>query len=191
MSIEECPERLRLIDAYSQKVTELSSRLDWLKRSIQERNDDDWSAAEVCRAESQTAWEALESHIAEHKCIGAAPGANYESHGMLEKAAMAAPVAIMVVDDDRRCVEMNEAAEQILGLKRAEILGRRLDDFFFNASGESVPEAWQGLIAEGTMEGICKVVGDQAQRQFAYRAKANFTPGFHLGVLCEMKAPDK
>jgi PAS domain-containing protein len=186
LSIEECPERLRLIDAYSQKVTELSSRLDWLKRAFQERNDDDWTAAEACRAESQTAWEAIESHIAEHKCIPAAPGANYESHGMLEKAAMAAPVAILVVDDDRRCVEMNQATEQILGLKRAEILGRRLDDFFLNASGESIPVAWQGLIADGTQEGIFEVAAHGTPRQFAYRAKANFTPGFHLGILCEV-----
>jgi PAS domain S-box-containing protein len=186
LSIEDCPERLRLIEAYSQKVTELSSRLDWLKQPFQERNDHDWTAAEVCRAESQTAWEALENHLAEHKCIPAAPGANYESHGILEKAAMAAPVAILVVDDDRRCVEMNEATEQILGLKRVEILGRRLDDLFSNTSGESIPVAWQGLIADGTQEGICEVRGDGTPRQFAYRAKANFTPGFHLGVLCEV-----
>ena len=186
MSIEECPERLRLIDAYSQKVTELSSRLVWLKRAFQERNDDDWTAAEACRAESQTAWEAIENHIADHKCIPAAPSANYESHGMLEKAAMAAPVAILVVDDDRRCVEMNEATEQMLGLKRAEILGRRLDDFFSNTGGESIPVAWLRLIADGTQEGICEVVGDGTPRQFAYRAKANFTPGFHLRVLCEV-----
>jgi len=71
LRIEDCPERLRLIDAYSHKVTELSSRVDRLKQPFQERNDDDWSAAELCRAESQTAWEAIESHIAEHKCIPA------------------------------------------------------------------------------------------------------------------------
>ena len=69
------------------------------------------SAAAVARADSQAAWEALEKHIEAHKCIDVPlptsdPG---NATDILGKAALAALDLIVVADDDRQFVEVNEA----------------------------------------------------------------------------------
>ena len=188
MSLEECTERLRLIDEYGKSVTDLSSRLDSLRQATPQRNENDWISAEASRVESQTAWEALEQHIAEHKCVpwSAAPG----SGSIMERAAMAALDAIVVADDDRRYVEVNEAAAEAMGLPRQEIVGRRVDEFFSGPRGQTIPIAWKGFVAKGTQRGVCETVAP-GQRKFEYRAKANFEPGLHLAVLREVKDDDK
>jgi len=66
---EECSERIRLTDEYSRLVTELNALLDSLRMSSREPDDGVWSAAEAARTLSQQAWEALEQHIQDHRCI--------------------------------------------------------------------------------------------------------------------------
>jgi PAS domain-containing protein len=160
----ECPERLRLIDEYSRSVTDLSRRLDSLKQCPLQRNDCDFTFTEASRVESQTAWEALEEHIAQHQCVPWEPN----SGSLLEKAAMAALDMILVLDDDCRCVDVNDAAAEVFGLPRGEIVGRRLDELI--------------SVVRGSQRGICAL----AARKFEYRARANFAPGFHLSVLREV-----
>ena len=48
-------------------------------------------------------------------------------------AGVPAQLAIMVVDDERRCLEANLAACRLLGLPRRAVIGRTFDDFL--ASG--------------------------------------------------------
>jgi PAS domain-containing protein len=181
---DECPERIRLTDEYCRTITEFNIRKEVLERSSPQRNSEDWAAAEAARALSQEAWDAVAKHIATHKCMPMAwPG---PSGGALEAAAMHALDVIMVADDQRRFVDVNEAAAEALGLPRDEIIGRSVDDFFLYIQGESVPEAWAAFIADGVQAGVCELISP-AQRRFAYRAKANFAPGFHLGVLREVE----
>jgi hypothetical protein len=52
---EECAERIRLTDEYSQRITDYGSA--------------DWRSAETALAESQKAWDALEQHTSEHQCL--------------------------------------------------------------------------------------------------------------------------
>jgi PAS domain-containing protein len=172
---------LRLIEEYGRTVTDLSSRLDSLRQASPQRNENDWTSAEASRVESQKAWEALEQHIVEHKCIpwSAAPG----SGSIMEQAAMAAIEAIFVVDDDRRFVEANEAGAAALGRPRREVIGLRIDDFFSPAEGETMPSAWERFLAAGVRAGICELAVPGQHRRFDFRAKANFTPGFHLSVM--------
>ena len=68
MNREECSERIRLTDEYSRLVTELNSLLDSLRMPSLERNEGVWNAAEAAKILSQSAWEALEEHIKDHRC---------------------------------------------------------------------------------------------------------------------------
>jgi PAS domain-containing protein len=182
---DECPERVRLTDEYCRAITDFNARMDALRSLRSAPTPDDWSAAEAARAQSQTAWEAVEQHIATHKCMPMAwPG---PERGALEAAAMHALDVIMVADDSRRFVDVNEAAAQALGLPREEIIGRRVDEFFSEARGESIPAAWADFMADGVQAGVCKMSVPGKLRRFAYRAKANFAPGFHLSVLREVE----
>jgi len=128
---EECSERIRLTDEYSRLITEFNVFLDALKAPRNERNDEAWKAAEIARALSQKAWDALEKHITEHKCMDLhwTPSSRVESGRILEMAALAALDVILVANDDRRFVDANEAAAAALGLPRSEIIGRRMTNF--------------------------------------------------------------
>jgi PAS domain-containing protein len=181
---DECPERIRLIDEYCRAITDFNVRMDSLRSLRSALGPGDWHDAETSKAQSQNAWVAVEQHIAAHKCMPLTwpvPEA-----GMLESAAMHALDVILVVDDDRRYIDVNEAAAQALGLPREEIIGRRMDEFFLEACGEPIPAAWASFVADGVQAGVCELIAP-SRRRFAYRAKANFAPGFHLSVLREVE----
>jgi integrase/recombinase XerD len=105
---------------------------------------------------------------------------------ILTAAAESALDLIMVADNERRFVSMNRAAAEALGLPREQALGRRIDEFFSEARGETVPAAWNGFIADGEQSGVCELTAADMRRKFVYRAKAHFVPGFHLSVLREL-----
>jgi PAS domain-containing protein len=189
---EECPQRLHLADEYSRLITDFNILLDSLKRSPSERNAEIWNAAELTRALSDKAWQDLERHVEEHRCTEleralepsvAAAGSNQ----IMQLAALAALDVILVVNDDRRYVEVNDAAVVAIGLPRQEIIGRRIDEFFTEARGENVPAAWADFIHDGAQRGMCELNAGGQRRLFEYHAKANFAPGLHLSVLREPK----
>ncbi len=105
----------------------------------------------------------------------------------MHAAAMAALDIILVADDQRRFVDLNLAAEAAFEAPRRELIGRRIDDFFFDVRGENVLEAWAGFIRDGVQAGICELFAPSGKRQFEYRAKANFAPGLHVSVLRHVK----
>jgi PAS domain-containing protein len=187
---EECSERIRLTDEYSRLITEFNALLNSLKVSSHQRDDQIWRAAETARALSENAWKALEKHIADHQCVEVeiAPTApdDYPSSHILGMAALAAPDIIMVANDDHRYVDVNEAGAAALGLPRHEIVGRRLEDFFPEVRGEPFPLAWAAFMQEGVQYGTCVLDTEGQRRRFMYRAKANFAPGLHLGILREV-----
>jgi PAS domain-containing protein len=184
----ECSERIRLTDEYSRLITEFNVLLDAIKAPRNERNDEAWKAAEIARTLSQKAWDALEKHIAQHKCLDLhwKPSGVGQS-SILEMAALAALDVILVANDDRQYVDVNEAAAAVFGLPRGEIIGRRIDEFFSHADGVTVPEVWADFIADGVQSGIYELIDPREPRRFEYRAKANFAPGLHLSVLRELK----
>jgi PAS domain-containing protein len=185
---EDCAERIQLIDEYSQLITQFNHLLEVLKTSNGARSEDLWTATAVARADSQAAWEALEEHIEAHKCIDLPlPSADPSPvPGILEKAALAAIDLILVADDDRRFVEVNEAAADAFGLPRGEIVGRRIDDFFATPAGKTMPAAWSDFVARGVYSGPCETKVPGRSRKFDIRCKANFEPGLHLSVLREV-----
>jgi len=189
---QDCEERLRLVDAYSHAVTEFNAILDNLRPGRPAPSPGTLTAAEVSRQRSEQAWQALDAHIAQHRCLDLhwshpAASGSASDEGMLRAAAMAAPDIILVTDDHRQFVDMNEAAAHAFKLPRNEAIGRKVDDFFTEIRGESVPEAYAAFLADGIQCGVCVLLAAGAPRRFEYRAKANFAPGLHLGVLREIK----
>lgn len=188
MHREECPERIRLADEYSRLITDFNTLLDAMRSPVQMRDEAVWNAAERARLLSQKAWDALESHTNEHQCTDL-PGERAGTSGshVLAMAALAAPDVIMVANDDQRYVDVNEAAAEALGLPRGEIIGRRVDEFFTEVRGDPFPIAWDAFVSEGVQCGMCELSRNGKQRRFFYRAKANFAPGLHVGILREVR----
>ncbi|HEY7520331.1 MAG TPA: PAS domain-containing protein [Methylomirabilota bacterium] len=87
--------------------------------------------------------------------------------------------AVLVVDDDGRCVDANSAACRLFGVPYAELLRREVTAF--------IAAPWAKLVATGRERGTVVVRSrDGAAVEAAYRAHANFAPGRHLAVLSEV-----
>jgi hypothetical protein len=71
-------------------------------------------------------------------------------------------------------------------LRRSEVLGLRIDDFFATVGGATIPEAWSGFVAGRFKRGICKLKAAGRERRFEFQGKANFAPGLHMSVLREV-----
>ena len=190
---EECSERIRLVDEYSQAVTSYNRLLESLKlasSAIRQRRD--WDQLEVARLRSDQTWTSLEAHITAHRCLdlhwsGQTASEPPSSGTLLQAAAMAALDVILVANADRRFVDLNAAAAVAFKMPRNEVVGRRVDEFFSEIRGQTVTDAWSGFIAAGVQCGICELVTPDGPRRFAYRAKSNFAPGLQLGVLRSTK----
>ncbi|MEA2478415.1 MAG: hypothetical protein QOJ07_337 [Thermoleophilaceae bacterium] len=91
--------------------------------------------------------------------------------------------AMLIADDDRTWVRGNPAAAELLGIDRAEIPGRRLDDFA--PRGPFTTErGWRKFIAAGAIRGELELHRPDGQtRHLEFSARANCTPHRHLTVL--------
>jgi PAS domain-containing protein len=166
MDQKECLEWIRLVDDYGQAAAALTKGIDG------------------ARERSRIAWEALEQHMREHQCQGLFPARRSQPfEDVLERATAASIGVILVADDERRFVELNQAGVDLFGVPRNEIVGRRIGDFFSEAGGRTVPEARASFISEGVQRGICELRAGGPPRRFEYRARANFVPGLHVSVL--------
>ena len=99
----------------------------------------------------------------------------------------------LMLDDERRYVDANEAACSFLGLTREQILGRRVDDFLEPDVRATLAETWPQYLARGRQAGFFKLVHpDGSVRKTMYSSIANVTPGRHLTVyLLEAQASGK
>jgi PAS domain-containing protein len=189
METAECAEQSRLFERYSQAVTTYSLRLQAVRTTPQQQNADDWLKIERARDESEIAWKALDEHLARHRCLGLPNMAGEVAPSeILGQAAAAALDAIVVADDERRFIALNDAAVEILKMDRTDLLGRRIDEFFSSAAGEDIRTAWNAFISDGTQAGVCELSIPGPRRRFEYRARSNFTQGIHLSVLREVKS---
>ena len=92
--------------------------------------------------------------------------------------------AVLIADDDRRYVDANPGACELIGLPREFVLGRRVEEFFLVLARPAVPDAWSAFQREGTQTGVCRLHRpDGSVRYASFRAKANFWKGLHLSIL--------
>jgi PAS domain-containing protein len=184
---QDCRERIRLAEEYGEAVFDFSRRFEILKHESAARTEENWELAEGARLRAESVWQSIEDHLREHRCLVlfvpaseplAEPPAGNESAGPTE--------FVLVTNNGRQFVDASDTATRALRLERGELLGRRVDDVFVDVNGESVPEAWDAFVSDGEQSGICRTVASLGNRQFAYRARANFVPGVHVGVLYEI-----
>jgi PAS domain S-box-containing protein len=97
----------------------------------------------------------------------------------------AAKDAVLIADDDRRYVEANPAAGELLGVVPEQIRGRFVDEFVKGeVQGNEVGTAWQHFQTAGVQRGECRLRrADGTFLDVEYSAASNFVPGLHLSVL--------
>ena len=88
--------------------------------------------------------------------------------------------AILLADDDRRYVEVNDAACELLGRTREELLALRVDDVFPEAAASAL---WEQFLVEGTRRGEQEIRRPDGEvRHVEFVSRANVLPGIHLSV---------
>ncbi|HVU76948.1 MAG TPA: PAS domain S-box protein [Gaiellaceae bacterium] len=93
-------------------------------------------------------------------------------------------VPIMVLGDDRRIVEANEAAIQLLQVTYEEALTLRVDDLVIE---EPIAEFWDAFMEAGTIEAETWIqLPNGSRRRIEYVATADVRPGRHIAVVRDL-----
>lgn len=92
--------------------------------------------------------------------------------------------AIVVVDNERRFLDANSAACELLGRPKKTLVGSRIEEFVDEAHRADLENLWQAFLRQGTQRGEFKFrLADGTHRFFDYVSVANFQPGRHLTIL--------
>jgi PAS domain S-box-containing protein len=97
---------------------------------------------------------------------------------------------LMLVDDDRRYLRVNDGAAELLGAPRDVVLASRIDDF---TAPEHLPELelfWAALERDGERAGRGLVMRyDGSEAVVEYRAHWSFSRGRHLFAIRDVGLP--
>jgi DNA-binding transcriptional MerR regulator/DNA-binding CsgD family transcriptional regulator len=94
-------------------------------------------------------------------------------------------IPMLLADDHRRALDVNQAGCLLLRLDRASVLRLRLDDLAGRAATVAMRRAWVAFHHLGTRGGsIAMDMPDGAQLELDWGAKANVEPGRHLLLCC-------
>jgi PAS domain S-box-containing protein len=89
--------------------------------------------------------------------------------------------AIVVLDAEGHCVDANPASEDLFGVTRDVLLGRRLHDAV--GAGE-LDSTWRELLAKGAVVGGFRLLRpDGTQRDVEFSATADVLPGRHVAIV--------
>ncbi|MEK6271309.1 MAG: LuxR C-terminal-related transcriptional regulator [Actinomycetota bacterium] len=95
-----------------------------------------------------------------------------------------AQLAILVIDDQRRCLEANLAACRLLGLPRSAALGRAVDDFLASGMRKRLDHVWRAFREGGGHAGPFELNSQAAEaHEVNLSVVANVLPGRHLLIL--------
>jgi PAS domain S-box-containing protein len=99
---------------------------------------------------------------------------------------------ILIADDCGNCQDASVGASKLLGLPRAQIIGRQLAEFAQPSFKPQVSQLLKGLQGEGEKEGILELAGPNATfKEVKYTAKANVLPLRHILTLQEGEPNEK
>jgi len=126
--------------------------------------------------------------------IGAAAEAVVSARGQgrrLRSVFARSPVPMIMVDDHRRYVEVNQPARYAFRLSLAEMRKRRLDDLTPPEDWPSMEAAWSRLMETGVVAGPHNVLSPDGSRWEAlYYGLANALPGLHVIAFAPATALD-
>ncbi|MBD0338240.1 MAG: PAS domain S-box protein [Thermoleophilia bacterium] len=90
--------------------------------------------------------------------------------------------AIVLADDDARCIDANPAACELFGVEC--MVGMALADVLAPSHRASAPAVWSDFLARGEHRGELELtLANGAPRRLELSARANFLPEMHLGVF--------
>jgi PAS domain S-box-containing protein len=93
-------------------------------------------------------------------------------------------VPIIVLDDNRRFVQVNDAASKLLQMQHDEARALRIDDLL---SDSPVEKLWELFMRAGTMEAETWInLPNGTKRRVEYVATANVRPGRHIAVVRDL-----
>jgi PAS domain S-box-containing protein len=90
-------------------------------------------------------------------------------------------IAVLVLDDDRRCTEANLAACRLLGESREDVIGRPLQELLAPGMGDRLEAIWRAFLEGGGHAGPFELPGAGGPVDVALTA--NLLPGRHLLLL--------
>ena len=96
--------------------------------------------------------------------------------------------AMLLTDDDRRCVDANRPVCRLLRRSREDLLSRRIDDLTPPAARPGLADQWEAFLRQGS-QAACSdlLLADGSTLAVEFSATANIHPGRHLWIL--MGAP--
>lgn len=99
--------------------------------------------------------------------------------------------ALFIVDDARRYLCVNEPAATLLGARREEIVGRRIEHFTPPDQCPRLDELSVALRQAGSLEGVYEVLRGNGTRSWVkFRARFRFAVGEHLIAAAQTMRPD-
>ena len=107
-----------------------------------------------------------------------------ELAGATGLTSVPAQLAILVVDDQRRCLEANLSACRLLGLPRRAAIGRTVDDFLTSGMRKRLDHVWRAFREGGGHAGPFELSSQAAEvHEVNISVVANVLPGRHLLIL--------
>jgi DNA-binding CsgD family transcriptional regulator len=104
--------------------------------------------------------------------------------------ATASTLALIVVDDDRNCLETNLAACRIVGRSREELLEGRLDDILAGSMRERLDNVWRAFVESGGHAGPFELAArGEAAGSVDINVTSEVLPGRHLLILTRSDDP--
>jgi DNA-binding CsgD family transcriptional regulator len=101
-------------------------------------------------------------------------------------------VPMILVDDERRHVEVNTPARLVFRLTLAELRLLRIDDLTPEHRYPRLKAAWARLLSSGCVAGPYEIASPDGSRlDIAYYALANALPGLHLIAFAPAAWPDE
>ena len=92
---------------------------------------------------------------------------------------------ILILDDRGRCLDGNPAAATILRFSRHELIGQDVGRFFTDPAAFALK--WSALLGSKNQRGRAQLVaGDGTTLYVDFTASANYLPGRHVFVLCDV-----
>ena len=90
----------------------------------------------------------------------------------------------VILSDDRRYVDANPAACQLLGIEPGQLVGRRIDEYVPPGLGDRLRSDWDLFLASGHRDGEYELLRTDGSRiTVEYTATAHIAPGYHLALM--------
>ena len=111
-----------------------------------------------------------------------------QSGQLFEAIFVNARDAMLIVDDERRLVDVNPAAAELVAMTRDELMKLKIDDLMPEAWLVLAPGVWEEFQAAGQRRGEVDILGaDGMTVATEYAAAANFLPGRHIMVMRDIR----